>query len=103
MILSKIRESASKKILFLPHATKQMMRPDRMISTQDIRMVIEYGEIIEDYPADVRGHSCLVFGFGEQQRPIHVVCAPKDEYLAIISAYLPSSDKWSSDFKERIK
>ena len=42
-------QSASKKILSLPHAIRQMSKPDRMITTSDIRAVIYTGEIIEDY------------------------------------------------------
>lgn len=59
------------------------------------------GEIIEDYPEDVRGHSCLILGPGESGRQIHVVCAPKTGYLAIITAYLPEADEWDSDLKTR--
>lgn len=80
-----------------------MLRPDRMISTIDVRRVIERGEVIEDYPNDVRGHSCLLLGPGEQDRPIHVVCAPKVDYLAIITAYLPDPNDWTNAFKERIR
>ena len=60
------------------------------------------GEVIEDYPEDLRGHSCLILGFGQSNRPIHIVCAPKNEYLAIITAYLPDSLQWSLDFKRRL-
>ena len=63
-------------------------------------MVVFEGEIIENYPDDIRGHSCLMFKILE--RPLHVVCAPKDEYLAIITVYLPNNDKWDSSFKTRI-
>jgi hypothetical protein len=35
-----------------------------MISRQEIRNVVEHGEIIEDYPNDARGHSCLMLGSG---------------------------------------
>ncbi|MCK6587647.1 MAG: DUF4258 domain-containing protein [Polyangiaceae bacterium] len=59
------------------------------------------GESIEDYPDGVRGHSCLFLSSGDGQRPIHVVCAPKPDYLAIITAYLPHSDQWSDDFRRR--
>ena len=31
-----------------------MNRPERMISTREIRQVIEQGEIVEDYPEDAR-------------------------------------------------
>lgn len=96
----KIITSAEKKILFLPHAIKQMSRPDRMISTEEIRDAVFNGEIIEQYPNDERGESCLVFHL-KDKRVIHVVCSPKAEYLAIITAYIPSPDQWSSDFKVR--
>jgi hypothetical protein len=80
-----------------------MSRPDRLITTSEIRKVVEQGEVIEDYPEDVRGHSCLMLDFGESNRAIHVVCSPKDEYLAIITAYLPDADEWSGDFRVRVK
>ena len=97
---NKIIASAKKKILFLPHAVKQMSRPDRMIATDDIREAIFLGEIVEEYPEDQKGESCLVF-HTKDQRVIHVVCSPKFEYLAIITGYLPAADQWSSDFKVR--
>lgn len=60
------------------------------------------GELIEDYPDDFRGHSCLILGLGNEQRAIHIVCSPKDDYLAIITAYLPNPNQWSLDFKRRL-
>ena len=98
-----IRDRALQRILFLPHAMRQMSRPDRMIATADVRKVIEEGEIIEDYPEDTRGRSCLILGRAGNGRPIHIVCAPKDEYLAIITAYIPDEAQWSKDFRTRIK
>ncbi len=96
----KIISSANKKILFLPHAIKQIARPDRMIATDEIREALFFGEIIEEYPEDQRGESCLIFN-AKQNRVIHVVCAPKTDYLAIITAYIPAPDQWSADFKVR--
>lgn len=100
-ILDEVREAATKRVLFLPHAVRQMTRPERMIGTAEVRVVVMAGELIEDYPDDPRGHSCLLLGRGENLRAIHVVCSPKDEYLAIITAYLPEEDKWSADFRAR--
>jgi hypothetical protein len=102
-IEEKLRALRGGRLLFLPHAIQQMARPERMIRRQEIRNVVEHGEIIEDYPNDVRGHSCLMLGFGFDRRPIHVVCAPKSEYLAIITAYLPDPDEWSDDYRVRKK
>jgi len=100
-ILERVRRAAAKRILFLPHAVSQMNAPERMISTREVRAVIFYGEVIEDYPDDVRGHSCLMLGRGDSDRPIHVVCTPKADYLAIITAYLPSPKQWESDWRAR--
>lgn len=102
-ILKLVRDAANKRILFLPHAINQMNTPKRMISTDEVRSVVFKGDVIEDYPTDVRGHSCLLLGKGDGNRPIHVVCAPKLEYLAIITAYLPSSKRWETDWQTRRK
>ena len=42
-ILDFIREYASKNILFLPHAVRQMSNPDRMIST---KIYVKYFNIL---------------------------------------------------------
>jgi hypothetical protein len=49
----------------------------------------------------VRGHSCLMLGSGLNGRPIHVVCAPKNEYLAVITVYLPNERLWTADWRTR--
>lgn len=100
-ILTTVRKAATKRILFLPHALNQMNASDRMISTAEVRSVIFQGAVIEDYPDDIRGHSCLILGAGDDARPIHIVCAPKSDYLAIITAYLPSRRQWKTDWRTR--
>ncbi len=101
-ILERVRTAATKRLLFLPHTIRQMSRPDRMITTKDVECVIMTGDVIEDYPEDFRGHSCLIMGAGKDLRAIHVVCAPKDEYLAIITTYRPDPTQWTPDFRERL-
>lgn len=100
-ILRQVRNAASKRILYSSHALSQINAPDRMISTQEVRDVVFQGEIIEDYPEDTRGHSCLMLGQSSAGRPVHVVCAPKLDYLVIITAYLPSPREWESNWRTR--
>jgi len=103
LFIETVRAAARKRILYLPHAIEQMNAPDEMITTEEVRTVIFNGEIAEDYPEDVRGHSCLMLGHSPMnKRPVHVVCSPKNEYLAIITAYLPDPAKWSSDYRKRV-
>jgi hypothetical protein len=73
-----------------------------MITTADIRVVIDGGEVIEDYPNDARGHSCLILGLADK-RLLHVVCAPKDDFLAVITAYLPNDKEWQDGYRKRKK
>ena len=72
-LLEEVQRAATQRVLFLPHAIRQMARPDRVITPSEIGTVVMQGEVIEDYPEDVRGHSCLVHGYGVGQRDIHVV------------------------------
>lgn len=102
-IVAQVREAAAKRILFLSHAINQMNTPERMISTQEVRAVVFAGVVIEDYPEDARGHSCLMLGRGEENRPLHIACAPKPDYLAIITTYRPSSEQWEQDWRTRRK
>ena len=52
--------------------------------------------VIESYPEDVRGRSCLVLGFGRGARPLHIVCGLGAEMLVIITVYRPDPEQWIS-------
>ncbi|MBI4397934.1 MAG: DUF4258 domain-containing protein [Candidatus Omnitrophica bacterium] len=103
VIATLVLQAAKKKLLFLSHAVRQMSLPDRMIRPVEVRRVVEKGEVIEDYPNDPRGHSCLMLGEGEGGRKIHVVCSPKIDFLAIITAYLPTNFEWGNSYRIRRK
>jgi len=98
-----IIRAAANRIIYSAHAVDEMNAEDELITIAEVRHVVFKGEIIEDYPEDKRGHSCLMFAVPEGKRPVHVVCSPKEEYLAIITTYIPSLEKWESDFKTRRK
>ena len=99
-ILERVRAAAAKRILFLPHAIKAMARPTPIIVRSEVEAVLFRGEVLEDYPEDDRGHSCLILATPEG-RAVHVVCSPKADYLAVITAYVPEPAHWSADFRER--
>ena len=57
--------------------------------------------IIEDYPEDRRGPSCLILGF-VGMRPLHVVCGRLDtDDILIITAYEPASAEWENGWTTR--
>ena len=98
--LEEVRRAARQHLLFLPHAVRQMSHPGRMITPRDVEDVVFEGELIEDYPEDLRGHSCLLLGWPGDMA-LHVVCSAKEDYLAIITAYRPDPRRWQPGLRKR--
>ena len=75
---------------------------ERDISVLDVRTVVDRGDTIEVYPADVPFPSRLVLGWPEG-RPLHVVAAddPNSEITAVITVYQPDPELWEPDFRRR--
>ena len=85
---------------FSKHAVDQSIL--RQIRVQDIRETIANGQVIEDYPEDKYGPSCLICGLTQTQRPIHVQCSyPARPLIKIITVYEPSSQQWNNNFTQR--
>ena len=95
-----IREKiASGQFEFSQHAVDQSIV--RHVSVQELREAIAAGEVIEDYPTDKYGPSCLVFGVPLARRPLHVQCSyPSRPLVKIITLYEPDPQRWV-DFKVR--
>lgn len=51
-------------------------------------------EIIEDYPNDPRGASCLILGFTKDNDEIHTVVSHSYNPMKIVTAYCPSEPDW---------
>lgn len=81
---------------FSQHALDQGIR--RHISVAELREEISSCEVIEDYPADGYGPSCLVLGLTASGRPLHVQCSyPSRPLVKIITLYEPDPDRWEDD------
>lgn len=78
---------------FSQHALNQSIV--RQISVQELREAIANGEIIEDYPDDKYGPSCLIVGFTIAARPLHIQCSyPSRPLVKIITLYEPTPELW---------
>jgi Domain of unknown function (DUF4258) len=64
-------------------------RQAERISIADVEAALLSAEMLEDYPNDPRGPSCLVLGYGIPGYPIHVVCGqtPFEESQAYYGLY----------------
>ena len=78
---------------FSKHAVDQSIL--RRISLRELVQAIADGEIIENYPDDKYGPSCLVLGFTIAGRPLHVQCShPSRPLVKIVTLYEPDPDQW---------
>ncbi|NWG02472.1 MAG: DUF4258 domain-containing protein [Syntrophaceae bacterium] len=87
---------------FSKHAVDQSIIRD--ISVAELEEAISGRcEIIEDYPDDKYGPSCLILGFTKTGRPFHLQCSyPSRQLIKIITIYEPDPDLWV-DFRVRKK
>ena len=93
------KKIAAEQFEFSKHAVDQSII--RRISVQELREAIASGEIIEDYPEDKYGPSCLIYGRTRADRPLHVQCSyPSRTRVKIITVYKPDPARWI-DFKQR--
>ncbi len=84
---------------FSRHAVDQTLK--RRISLSEIRQAIANAEVIEEYPNDKYGPSCLLIGFTAHNRPLHVQCSyPSRPILKIITVYEPNPALWD-EFRVR--
>ena len=75
----------------------------RRIRARDIEEAVRLGDIIEDYPDDPRGPSCLILGMAGK-RPLHILCGCLEaEEILIITAYEPDPKEWENDWQTRKK
>ncbi|MEJ2066948.1 MAG: DUF4258 domain-containing protein, partial [Deltaproteobacteria bacterium] len=79
---------------FSKHAVDQSII--REISVEEVEEAISGRcEIIEDYPDDKYGPSCLILGFTKTGRPLHLQCSYSSRPLMkIITLYEPDSNLW---------
>lgn len=80
------------------HAQQERLEDDLDIS--EIETAILSGEVIEDYPDDPRGPSCLISGQAGS-KAVHVVMGwvqtrgQEERTLRMITVYIPKAPKWS--------
>jgi hypothetical protein len=97
-IISKIKDS---DYLFSKHADDERLDDNLMVV--EIEEAIVNGMILESYPSDKRGSSCLVVGFTNLGKPIHIVCGKSASVLIIITVYIPTPPKFINPYQRSEK
>jgi len=94
-MLDDIREKiGGRQYEFSKHAVDQSIV--RNISVAEIQEAIAGpSEVIEDYPDDKYGPSCLILGYTKAGRPLHVQCSyPSRLLIKIVTLYEPDPQLW---------
>ncbi|HEV8721363.1 MAG TPA: DUF4258 domain-containing protein [Candidatus Binatia bacterium] len=99
-MIDEIREKIeARQFEFSKHAVDQSII--RRISVKETQELFGDAEVIEDYPEDKYGPSCLILGKTREGRPLHIQCSyPSRPLIKIITLYEPDPDLWI-DFKIR--
>lgn len=92
----------SRPIIYRIHAIQRMF--ERRISGENVRQVLQAGEVIEDYSDEMPFPSSLMLG-RRGTRPLHVVMAENTEEgeSVVITVYEPDPAQWKSGSRNRKK
>jgi hypothetical protein len=88
------RKVATRQYEFSKHAVDQTII--RGITVAELEQaILARSEVIEDYPEDKHGPSCLILGFTADGRPLHVQCSyPSRPLVKIVTVYEPDPSLW---------
>ncbi len=96
-LLEDLRDKiAARQYEYSRHAVDQAIL--RAISVSELEEAISnQSEVIEDYPEDKYGPSCLILGFTRGNRPLHVQCSyPTRPLVKIVTVYEPDPYLWTN-------
>lgn len=92
-----------KKYEFSKHAFDQSIVRDIGVLEME-QAILQNSQIIEDYPTDKYGPSCLVLGYTQNGRPLHIQCSyPSRPLVKIITLYQPDPELWIDDRIRKFK
>ena len=69
------------------------------LTIDEVKEVILSGRVLEHYSDTGRGESCLVVGFTEAGKPLHVVCGSRADRLIIVTVYVPGPPKFKNPYE----
>jgi len=78
------------------HADEERLADGLVV--EELESALAACQIIEQYPEDRRGESCLALGF-VGTKPVHFVCGKNHAgHLVLITVYIPTMPKWKDPY-----
>ena len=93
-----IRDKVDKGEYYLSKHGEQERQNDNL-EILEIEEALNNGMILEQYKDMGRGECCLVVGFTNSGKPIHIVCGEFDNHVAIVTVYIPTPPKFKTPYE----
>ena len=95
-LTARIRDSVQNEQFRLSAHAEIEREADQITVAELVEALTSPGlHVVEDYPNDPRGISCLDLGFTEKRQPIHAVCGLARDMLVVITVYRPDPEQWT--------
>lgn len=88
---------AQQRYFYSRHGDRE--RQNDALSLAEVEQALVNGRIIEQYVDTGRGESCLLVGFSDSGKPIHIVCGVLGEVLVIVTVYVPAPPKFKNPWE----
>lgn len=93
-----IREKIERdEYFFSKHGDAEREKDNLTIA--EVEEALLSGRILEQYSDTGRGESCLIAGFSDDGKPVHIVCGSRDNQMVIITVYIPTPPKFKTPFQ----
>jgi len=79
------------------HADRE--RQNDGLSLEEVEQALFTGRILEQYSDTGRGESCLLAGFTDRGKPVHVVCGSMGDWLVLVTIYIPTPPKFKNPYE----
>lgn len=74
-------------------------RQNDALTLDEVEQAMLNSRIIEQYPNTGRGESCLLVGFTDKGKPVHIVCGGMGGALVIVTVYIPGPPKFITPYE----
>lgn len=82
---------------FSKHGDQERQNDNLLIA--EIEEALLSGRILEQYENIGRGESCLVVGFTNLGKPVHIICGERVEKMLVVTVYIPRPPKFKTPYE----
>jgi len=90
-------KNTSWRLLLSKHGDQE--RQNDNLTIIEVESATLSGRVLENYPDTGRGESCLVVGFAQDGKPLHVVFGKGGPSLVVITVYIPAPPKFKNPYE----